>query len=203
MKTINKIIIATLLLSACVNQKAIETTAIHPPTPSIAATDNIRTPGIYKAYPTGRYEDPNDSDIMHEAHTIYRQEQQERWDLSPNAPTYVPLGPIGVVANPGIQRAPLTAELEKRIVEQNRLLVATRDQNERLQTDMASMRDEIMHLAQVGGSNTVVQSALNERDKKLAKLERRAEEQQVTIEMLKTRIQSQMSGTGIVIRTSQ
>ena len=39
---------------------------------------SVRTPEQVKAYPVGRYEDPNDPDVMHEGHTIYRAETSPR-----------------------------------------------------------------------------------------------------------------------------
>ncbi len=54
---------------------------------------SVRTPEQLKAYPVGRYEDPNDPDVMHEGHTVYRAETSPEWDTDPNEPTSLPLGP--------------------------------------------------------------------------------------------------------------
>src|ERR1700677_1497936 len=56
-------------------------------------TASVRTPEQLKAYPVGRYEDPNDPDVMHEGHTIYRAETSPEWNTDPNEPTSLPLGP--------------------------------------------------------------------------------------------------------------
>ena len=52
-----------------------------------------------KAYPTGRYEDPNDPSVMHEAHVLYRAEQPPSWNLNPTVDTAVSLGPTVTVTN--------------------------------------------------------------------------------------------------------
>ena len=45
----------------------------------------IRTPETVKAYPVGRYTDPNFPEEMHERHTLYRREQSADWNYHPVA----------------------------------------------------------------------------------------------------------------------
>ena len=52
----------------------------------------IRTPEIVKAYPAGRYTDPNYPDQMHERHTVYRREQAPDWNYLPDPPPMPPAG---------------------------------------------------------------------------------------------------------------
>ncbi|MBX7157682.1 MAG: hypothetical protein K1X66_04770 [Verrucomicrobiae bacterium] len=92
-------------------------------------TENVRYSETLKAYPMGRYVDPNNPDVMHEAHTIYRAETQPAWNLDPNMPTAVPLGPAIAVTLPDMQQIPLSAELESKIQEQNRLFRNIAQQN--------------------------------------------------------------------------
>jgi len=47
---------------------------------------SVRTPEIVKAYPAGRYTDPNYPDEMHERHTVYRREQSPDWNYLPDPP---------------------------------------------------------------------------------------------------------------------
>lgn len=42
----------------------------------------VRYPEKIKAYPLGRYTDPNHRGLMHEAHTVYRVETTPKWNLS-------------------------------------------------------------------------------------------------------------------------
>jgi hypothetical protein len=60
----------------------------------------IRTQETVKAYPVGRYTDPNFPDQMHERHTIYRREQSARWNYRPSKPYVLPLGPVVATSNP-------------------------------------------------------------------------------------------------------
>ena len=84
--------------------------------------DKIRVGETLKSYPIGRYVDQNDPNVMHEAHVVYRKEAGTSWNLNPNAPTVVPLGPVLAVADPAKTPSPLPAELEQRMAEQNQLV---------------------------------------------------------------------------------
>lgn len=48
---------------------------------SRAESGAVRFPEKIKAYPLGRYADPNNRGVMHEAHTIYRVETTPKWNL--------------------------------------------------------------------------------------------------------------------------
>ena len=62
--------------------------------------ESARYGEIVKAYPVGRYIDPNDPSVMHESHVIYRDESTAKWNLHPNAPVRVPLGPAVASSQP-------------------------------------------------------------------------------------------------------
>ncbi len=79
MKTIY--LIPLLFLSACSTTPKLVLRPQPPPT----AADNsvVRYPEIVRAYHFGRYADPNDDSVMHEQHTVFRVEENTRWDLRP------------------------------------------------------------------------------------------------------------------------
>jgi len=79
MKTV--CLIPLLFLSACSTTPKLVLRPQQPPT----AADNsaVRYPEIVRAYHFGRYADPNDDLVMHEQHTVFRVEENTRWDLHP------------------------------------------------------------------------------------------------------------------------
>jgi hypothetical protein len=82
------LLLPLLLLSACATAPKL---ALRPQ-PASLATDTVRYPEIIRAYHFGRYADPNDDSLLHEQHTIYRVEENARWDLHPgNASSGSPL----------------------------------------------------------------------------------------------------------------
>lgn len=92
-----------------------------------ANIEKVRHGDSLKAYPVNRYVDPNNPNVMHEGHVIYRREQPAGWNLNPNAPTVVPLGPVLAVADGARQPHPLPAELEQKMAEQNQLMASLID----------------------------------------------------------------------------
>jgi hypothetical protein len=108
---------------------------------------SIRKPEQVKAYPVGRYEDPDNPDVMHEGHTIYRAETSPEWDTDPNEPTSLPLGPGEMaVADPAQEHTALTAELEQRLKQEDQLLQTTYEQNERLAQEIKALQAEQQHV---------------------------------------------------------
>jgi hypothetical protein len=108
---------------------------------------SVRTPEQLKAYPVGRYEDPNDPNVMHEGHTVYRTETSPDWNTDPNEPTSLPLGPGEMAtADPSQQHTVLTAELEQRLKQEDQLLQTTYEQNERLAQEIKALQAEQQHV---------------------------------------------------------
>lgn len=69
-----------LFLSACSTQKL----ALRPQQPPpVAGNSAVRYPEVIRAYHVGRYAEPNDDLVMHEQHTVFRVEENTRWDLHP------------------------------------------------------------------------------------------------------------------------
>ena len=108
-----------------------------------ANVEKVRASETLKSYPVGRYVDPKDPDLMHEAHVVYRKEAGASWNLNPNAPTVVPLGPVLAVADPAKTPNPLPAELEQKIAEQNQLMASLIEQNEALAKELARINKEL------------------------------------------------------------
>jgi hypothetical protein len=143
------------LCAGCANLPKKPAAAPPPATPSapVAGTDldqtnteKVRVGESLKAYPVGRYVDPQDPDLMHEAHVVYRRETGASWNLNPNAPTVVPLGPVLAVADPAKTPAPLPAELEQKMAEQNQLVASLIEQNEALTKELAKLGAQIAEL---------------------------------------------------------
>ena len=72
-------LIPLLFLSACSTASKLTLRSQQPP----ADISAVRYPEIINAYHVGRYADPNDELVMHERHTVYRVEENTRWDFHP------------------------------------------------------------------------------------------------------------------------
>ncbi len=138
-----------LLLVGCATSKT-PTVDIGPqPLPQkhdVSDRATVLTPEQLKAYPVGRYQDPNDPDVMHEGHTIYRAESSPAWNTTPNEPISLPLGPGEMAtADPAQEHTALTAELEQRLKQEDQLLQTTYEQNERLAQEIAKLEERQQH----------------------------------------------------------
>ncbi|HTS19607.1 MAG TPA: hypothetical protein VMP11_18675 [Verrucomicrobiae bacterium] len=144
MKTIY--LIPLLLLSACAsNPKLAALHVLHSipgttlPTEGI---ESVRYSENIKAYNVGRYADPNNALVMHERHVVYRVETTAKWNLHPNAPAIVALGPAVRIIDAAHQDGPTTPEI---IAEVNRQKAATRTVIEHGQR----MNDALTHISSV------------------------------------------------------
>jgi hypothetical protein len=66
-----------------------------PPPPEAAGRNNsavLAAPEV-KAYSIGRYADPADPDLLHEAHVVYRRETSPRWRLDAPPSDRILIGP--------------------------------------------------------------------------------------------------------------
>jgi hypothetical protein len=135
-----------LLLAACGTSPVRETvvpvqeSAVAGTTLDLKNTENVRYSEQLKAYPVGRYADPNNPEVMHEAHTLYRAEQSPRWNLNPNTPTVVPLGPALAVADNSKQVVTITAAELEEMRRSRQALEATYEQNKRLTQEIEKLR---------------------------------------------------------------
>jgi len=137
---------------------AVASAPTSPPAPAVAPVsgtdldqtnvEKVRISETLKSYPVGRYLDPTDPNVMHEAHVVYRKEAGASWNLNPNAPTVVPLGPVLAVADPAKTPNPLPAELEQKMAEQNQLVASLIEQNEALAKELAKLNQEVVALRQ-------------------------------------------------------
>lgn len=82
-----------MFLTACSTNKP-PTLVLRPQQPPPAADNSaVRYPEVVRAYHVGRYVDPNDDQVMHEQHVIYRVEENTRWNLHPGPAGGSPVAP--------------------------------------------------------------------------------------------------------------
>lgn len=101
----------------------------------------VRTDETVKAYPVGRYTDPNDPETMHERHTLYRRESSADWNYLPDAPYALPLGPTVANSDPSSSYY-VKADAEQMNAQQKAYAQALQEQNRALQKRIESMQQE-------------------------------------------------------------
>ena len=152
------VIFLLCLFSGCATKKEIRSVRpMEVPSTAVAAEDmpEIRTPETVKAYPVGRYTDPNFPDEMHERHTLYRREQSADWNFHPSRPQALPLGPVTAVSSPSPSYyAATNAEqinaqqkaYAEALLEQNRVMKERIDALQKNEFVIQSLQSEIERL---------------------------------------------------------
>jgi hypothetical protein len=121
----------------------------------LADMPEIRTPETVKAYPVGRYTDPNFPDEMHERHTLYRREQAADWNYRPSQPQALPLGPVTAVSDPlptyyaATNAEQINAQQKayaEALLEQNRVMKERMDALQKNEAVIQSLEGEVEQL---------------------------------------------------------
>jgi hypothetical protein len=150
------VIILLSLFAGCATKKEVRPARpVEVPSTTVADMPEIRTPETVKAYPVGRYTDPNFPDEMHERHTLYRREQSAGWNYHPSRPQALPLGPVVAVSNPspsyyaktntGQINAQQKAYAEA-LAEQNRAMKERIDALQKSESTIQSLQSEVERL---------------------------------------------------------
>jgi hypothetical protein len=157
MKSCHALILLSLFTSCAARKEVRSLQPRHVLGTTVAAEDmpEIRTPETVKAYPVGRYTDPNFPDEMHERHTLYRREQSAGWNYHPSQPHALPLGPVVAVSDPSPSYyAKTNAEqinaqqkaYAEALLEQNRAMKERIDALQKNESTIQSLQSEVERL---------------------------------------------------------
>lgn len=143
--------------------------------------ESIRYAENLKAYPVGRYVDPNSSLVMHERHTIYRVETTAKWNLHPNAPATVPLGPALGVIDPARRDPPVTVEVMAEVNKQKAATQTLLDQGAKFDQTLSQLSGAFQVTKQLGEQNLQLRQELTTTQKRLDALEQELRKQQAEV----------------------
>ena len=173
------IFIPLILLSACASKKPVIVQMPPAVSGTILATEDmesVRYGENLKAYSFGRYVDPNDGLVMHEAHTVYRVETTAKWNLHPNAPVNVPSGPVIGIIDPAHKDSPLTPEVVAEVDRQKAATMALMVQGQRMNQALNQLSKTLSATAQVAQENVQLKSEVTTTEKRMDALEERISE---------------------------
>lgn len=168
------IFIPLILLSACASKKPVVVQMPRSVPGTILTTgdmESVRYGENLKAYSIGRYVDPNDGLMMHEAHTAYRVETTAKWNLHPNAPVTVPGGPVLGIIDPAHKDSPLTPEIVAEVDRQKAATIALMVQGQRLNQALNQLSKTLSVTVQVSVENARLKNDVTTTEKRLDVLE--------------------------------
>jgi hypothetical protein len=174
-----------ILLSACASKKPVVVQmppAVSGTTLTTADTESVRYSENLKAYPIGRYIDPNDGLVMHEAHTIYRVETTAKWNLHPDvypyAPGNLPGGPVVGIIDPAHEDSPITPEVIAEIERQKAATQVLIAQGQRMNQAVNQLSKVLPATSQVAEENAQLKAQALATERRLELLEDQFRKQQ-------------------------
>ena len=180
MKTI--FLIPLLLLSACASHRTPTARNMLRPVPGTTLPsddiESVRYEENIKAYNVGRYIDPNNALAMHERHVVYRVETTAKWNLHPNAPATVALGPAVRIIDPARKDSPTTPEIIAEVTRQKAATQTVIDQGKRLNDTLAQISTALDATKQVADQNRQLKTELDLTKQRLDLLESEIRNQQ-------------------------
>ena len=168
------ILVPVILLSACATKKPVVVQMPRSVPGTILPADNIESVRYgenIKAYPIGRYVEPNNRLVMHEAHTVYRVETTAKWNLHPNAPVHVPTGPVVQIIDPARKDSPLTPEVVAEVNKQKDATKAVIEQGNRMNQTLGQLSQSVAAARQVAEENLQLKQEVGSTKQRLEALE--------------------------------
>ena len=165
--------IPLILLPACATRKPVVVQMPAMPATMLAPRDvaSVRYAENVKSYAVGRYVDPNNPLVMHEAHTIYRVETTARWNLHPNAPANVPGGPAISLIDTAYKASPITPEIAAEVERQKAATLALLAQGQRMSQVINQLQKALPATAQAAKEDAQLQAEMTDAEKRLEILE--------------------------------
>jgi hypothetical protein len=136
--------LTVLALAGCASSKP-DVTYMNPApvagnTVASNSIESVRTQDVIKAYPNGRYVDPNDGNVMYGQGVAYQVQQNGNWNLNNNDPVHVPLGPVTEYTTPAGNPNATSPELEQRLREEDSVVKVVTSENDRLMQELDKLR---------------------------------------------------------------
>jgi TolA-binding protein len=138
--------------------------------------ENVRNSSVVQTLSVGPSQDPNNPNIRQDAHNIERVVEPESWNLHPNVPTAINMGPIVAVNDPNRQSEPMTPELVQKIQQENQLLKVTTEQNDAMTKKIAELQDILKSKQMTDQENADLRARVIELEKEQKALESQLEQ---------------------------
>lgn len=171
---ISPLLFFPMMLAACAGRHptAMRTGAHDVPGTAlqIKGIQSVRYAENIKAYPLGRYIDPNNSRIMHEGHSIYRVETTAKWNLHPNEPVPMPRGPFHI-RDSARTTAPVGDELVAQLNQQKEATRAIMQGGEVVSQKLGELSGKLQQTQEIAAQNALLKQEMNTARQRLDALE--------------------------------
>ena len=178
------LVLAAACLSACASQKVTEVPSVAPVVADTVLDptnqENVRNSSVVQTLSVGPTQDPTNPNIREDAHNIERVVEPESWNLHPNVPTAINMGPIVAVNDPNRQAEPVTPELIQKIQQENQLLKVTAEQNDAMAAKIAELQALLKTKQMTDQENADLTARVAQLEKAQKELEAKLEQAKAT-----------------------
>ena len=178
------LLLVAACLSACASQKV---TDVPSAAPVVADTvldptnqQNVRNSSVIQTLSVGPSQDPTNPNIREDAHNIERVVEPESWNLHPNVPTAINMGPIVAINDPNRQAEPMTPELIQKIQQENQLLKVSAEQNDAMAAKIAELQALLKTKQMTDQDNADLTARVAQLEKAQKELEAKLEQAKAT-----------------------
>ena len=133
--------------------------------------ESVRYAENIKAYPLGRYVDPNNRRIMHEGHSIYRVETTAKWNLHPNELVSLPTGPVAHVRDSARQPSTVGDELFAELNQQKAATRAVIQGGQAVSQKLGELAGRLQQTQEIAAQNSQLRQEINTTRQRLDALE--------------------------------
>ncbi len=166
------LLLSIILIAACSSRPVVQTSAASVPGNTLPSEgiESVRYAETIKAYPLGRYIDPKNRLLMHEGHTLYRVETTGKWNLHPNEPVAVPLGPLRTRSAARVA-PPVNEELIAEINRQKQLTRTLIQGGDAVSTQLEKLAAGVKQAQQAVAENSETRAAVENTKNRLDAIE--------------------------------
>ena len=162
-------LIPLLFLTACSNAPKL---ALRPQSPpSLADASTIRYPEVIHAYHLGRYADGNNDALMHEQHTVYRVEENSRWDFHPGGVGGNVFPPVPTPRDAAFNPVPVNDEILAEVNSQRFATAQIMGQSRTLAASLAQFQNALAQTRTNWQQTAALRATVSDFQQRLAALE--------------------------------
>ena len=180
---ISPLLFLPMILAACASRPTAPMRMSAHDVPGTAlpgkGVESVRYAENIKAYPLGRYIDPNNSRIMHEGHSIYRVETTAKWNLHPNEPVPIPRGPVHI-RDSARTTSPVGDELVAELNQQKEATKAIMQGGQVVSQKLEELSGKLQQTQEIAARNALLKQEVNTAKQRLDALEEELRKQQRT-----------------------
>ncbi|MEO8426133.1 MAG: hypothetical protein ABI651_03380 [Verrucomicrobiota bacterium] len=165
-------LIPLILVTSCVSRPKPRVVVQPLSPPAVEPIEAVRYAEIVRAYHVGRYVEPNQSDVMHEQHSMYRVEEHTRWNLKPATPCRTGVSPLNPPSDSAFTPAPTNDVILAEINRQREATERVMSEAFRLARSYDELQKVIKEMSAVATNHVTLNARLATTERRVVEFEK-------------------------------